>query len=540
MNYAAKKSPVSVLIIDQTHCLLANSIDEDLAITLIALVSEDPRDWYSATRVWPRYRTPVVCDDINDIELQEVDMEEGIETLQTAPGWAVIDFQSKRVLFAGDLLPLEPDSLINTNPDEESDEEWLLAIHLPPWWEMHADALISSVGQPRESEIKKRFVNRNVLYGTPLLHYLASRLIEADEQHDWMKYTAKDFSRKQHELAIEIHRDWLMTPRHDLGGQKPRELLHGSINWIDKIVDGQQHRFSRGIPFTGLPKDWDPDDNGPIGRSEMIMYFSMCRTLTTMGWALLNEKREEWGVLTRDEKIALLFADLENIKNDWMVSSYENDVAPKTIIEYERRRVPRGQGVMVDGFEEQGAKHEPHCDCPICEMMNDGLFGVGFVYYDSYELEMDNEFAFSMCETLEEWEQQGMAFDLDYEVDHDDESGDWIDNNSDDDLKPIWSGIQSRDEMPSGMLPGDTRGHLLMAFMLSELSGNLQAQNASAQEIDGLNLDFKAMRESIGTERKQLATALKNKLEEMTHKYPSLTPKIADFQSMIDESNRNM
>jgi hypothetical protein len=560
MNDNAPEFPVSVLIIDPHQCLLADSIHEEYAITMAALVSEDPTDWAEATRVWPRYWTPAVCKDVGEIPLEKVDLSDAIEALRGAPAWVVIDFPNKRLFYAGDIVQLEPDSFLNMNPEEESDDDWLLVTHLPPWWEMHADSYMGAISQPRESEIRKRLVNRDLLYGASLLRDLATRLVEADEQHDWMSYTAKGFQKKQHELTIQIHRDWLMTPRADLGGRIPRDLLHGSIAWLDKVIEGQRHRFDRGIPFTGLPKDWDPTNTGPFGRSEMYMYFSLCRTLVTTGWAVLNEKREERASLPSEEKISLLIADLQDIKNGWMDSSYDDDVAPNIVIEYERRRVPRGQGVVIDGFDQPGANHEANCDCPICEMMNDGMFGVGFVSYDGYSLELDNEFAFSMYETRKEWESDSLGFsNYDFDdsgfddsgFDDDSESDDWMGEDSDDDLadeadedldedfKPVWSGIQSRDEMPGGNLPGDASGHLLMAFMLSELTGNMQGNNASQDEIASLNQEFKAMRKSVGLDRRELAAAFKSKLEELTNKYPALTPKIADFQSMIDESVRN-
>ncbi|MCU0713294.1 MAG: hypothetical protein MUC43_14635 [Pirellula sp.] len=548
MNDSAQNLNVSVLIIDHKQCLLADSIQEDWAITIAALASEDPEDWAAATRVWPRYRTPAVCQDSSEIPFEVVDLADAIETLRGAPAWVAIDLTSKRLFYTGDIIPLEPDSFINTNPDEESDDEWLLVIHLPPWWELHADAYVGAILQPRESKIPKRVINRNVLYGTPLWLDLATRLIDADEQQDWMSYTAKSFTEKQHQLTIEIHRDWLMAPREDLGGRMPRELLHGSISWLDKVIEGQGHRFDRGAPLTGLPKDWDPANTGPVGRSEMCMYFALCRTLVTTGWAVLNEKREDWASRNRDEKIALLTTDLANIQSGWMNSNYDDDVAPKIVIEYEQRRVPRGQGLTVDGFDKPGAIHETNCDCPICEMMNDGLFGTGFISYDGYNLEMDNEFAFSMYETREEWERGHMAYEDDFGMSDDwlgDDSDDGLEDEADeglddDDLKPVWTGIQPRDELPGGQLPGDSSGQLLMAFMLSELTGNLQGNNASQLEIDLLNQAFKAMRKSSGQDRSQLAASFKNKLEELTVKYPALTPKIADLQSMIDESGRNL
>ncbi len=37
--------------------------------------------------------------------------------------------------------------------------------------------------------------------------------------------------------------------------------------------------------------------------------------------------------------------------------------------------------------------------------MYDGMFGVGFTSIDGHHLELDDEFAFSKCETREEWEE---------------------------------------------------------------------------------------------------------------------------------------
>lgn len=48
---------VTVVIIDRVQYLVATNLDSDTALTLIALVSEDPADWQQAQSVWPRYRT---------------------------------------------------------------------------------------------------------------------------------------------------------------------------------------------------------------------------------------------------------------------------------------------------------------------------------------------------------------------------------------------------------------------------------------------------------------------------------------------------
>ena len=62
----------------------------------------------------------------------------------------------------------------------------------------------------------------------------------------------------------------------------------------------------------------------------------------------------------------------------------------------------RGAGVEIVGMDEQQSEqHAIDCDCPICNMMADGMFGVGFNSIDGHHLELDDEFAFSMHETRE-------------------------------------------------------------------------------------------------------------------------------------------
>ena len=51
---------VIVAVIEQDGCRLDMSCDEDSAVTLMAVVSEDPANWADIVAYWPRYRTPQV------------------------------------------------------------------------------------------------------------------------------------------------------------------------------------------------------------------------------------------------------------------------------------------------------------------------------------------------------------------------------------------------------------------------------------------------------------------------------------------------
>jgi hypothetical protein len=45
-------------------------------------------------------------------------------------------------------------------------------------------------------------------------------------------------------------------------------------------------------------------------------------------------------------------------------------------------------------------------DCPLCQALAEGEFGPTFMWFDGHRLELEDEFAFSLCVTRAEWERQ--------------------------------------------------------------------------------------------------------------------------------------
>lgn len=80
-----------------------------------------------------------------------------------------------------------------------------------------------------------------------------------------------------HALTVAVHRDWLMTPREELNGRCPRDLLHGARDWSDAIVWGQRQRFEDSAPMTAAPDDVVGFADAPMGSEEKVIYFDLCR-----------------------------------------------------------------------------------------------------------------------------------------------------------------------------------------------------------------------------------------------------------------------
>ncbi|WP_040770183.1 hypothetical protein [Novipirellula maiorica] len=533
----------TVVVIDASQSRLATHCDADTALTLIALASEDPANWNEAMSAWPRYRTPAVCEFASSVPLEETDCEEAMEALQSAEAWLVIDFREKRILMGGNFMSVDRDDAFAMVVDETGKQHCPLSIHLPPWWELHKGVTAETVNQPRQSPINKPYVNRDILYGDAFLTDIAARVLETVDSDAWRNSNASEDRHARYPFTVAVHRDWLLTPRSDLGGRVPRQLLHGAIEWNDHVTWGQRRRFEDGGPMIAAPDNWAGFESAPMGSQEMCLYFDLCREVIDASWFFLTDQRnpsdEPTGNPAPDGSnsgtdIDQLTELLRGVKDLWLSNSFEGGSSPNFIIECDRRRVPRGAEVVIDGIDEvESEQHIADCDCPICEMMADGLFGVGFTSIDGHHLELDNEFAFSMIQTRDAWEQQQIE-DAKFHAEMDRK---WAEREASgethDPFASAWSGVSNE-----GPIPGDSGGFLKMAFMVAEIVSELERCNASRDDITSLNECFANYRRSDADQRLQSASELKANLQSLADRYSDLVSKSADLQSRIDEALR--
>ena len=525
----------TVVVLESSRCLKAELLHEDTVLTLLALISEDPSCWQEALSCWPRYRTPAVCEFTSSLPFEETAREDIVADLSTAEAWAAIDFETKRIFTGGQFQEVGCDAAFAMDVDEESGKQHSpLSIHLPPWWELHEHVVASQVKHPRQSPINRPSVNREVLFGEPFLSAIATKILETFKSEAWQQSAAND---KQHPyaLTIAVHRDWLLTPRDDLKGRMPREQLHGAMEWNDRVTWGQQLRLQDGGTAVAAPDDWSGFATNPMGSQEMCIYFDLCREVIDAGWFWCAS--EEGIEARRMGQLAVnqLTEFLRSVKDSWLSISFEGGSSPSFIIECDRRRVPRGEGVAIEGIA--GVESEQHiadCDCPICQMMADGMFGVGFTSIDGHHLELDDEFAFSKCETLEEWEEQQMdyaGFSESVECGITEREADEA-SEQENPFASAWSGISD------GPIPGDHRGFVKMAFMIGEMVSELQSLDASHDEIKALNEAFADYRRANDGLSHQHASKLKQVLQSLGDLHPELISKAADLQSRIDEASR--
>ena len=195
-----------------------------------------------------------------------------------------------------------------------------------------------------------------------------------------------------------IHARWLLTPREDLRGKSPRDVLLAQQDQIDFDLHTRSLQWS-------LQNEGPPclDVNSfayrcaGFGTHEYVVYYDLIRHLIGGLLNLLPSATIRADVQDVDQ----LISTLEQMKIDWL----ENPQAdlggriPAIIIDNERKRLPqalRPRDMIVDD------------DCPVCQMFGDETsplgMGVGFWHLDGSH--MDDEFAFSHYKTRQEWENE--------------------------------------------------------------------------------------------------------------------------------------
>jgi hypothetical protein len=174
-------------------------------------------------------------------------------------------------------------------------------------------------------------------------------------------------------------------------------------------------------------------------------------------------------------------------------------------------------------------------DCPICQMMADGMFGVAFAGLDGHHLDLDDEFAFSMHETREAWEEQQREFEeMSAAIERDRVEREAAGETEPDEFASVWTGHVSDEP-----IPGDRGGYMTLAFLLAEIVSELKSVDAPGDDIRQLNANFTHFRTCAAAELAESGRRLGDHLDAIADRYPDLISRVADFRSRIDERVRS-
>ncbi len=247
-------------------------------------------------------------------------------------------------------------------------EDWLFVYSIPEY---------EGVCTRRRDEAiaLKLFDAREVLYGKPLLEFIARECSEARDSSD-------------EDLFTRIHAKWLMTARDDMQSKTPREVLLGKKDFIDFDLQSRELQWS----FTNkcpppLMLNSSAYTRGGFGTHELVVYYELVRYLLGECFISLQVAKG----LSFDEEIARL----EKVRAVWLDAPNRefSGWIPSRLIESERRRL----NVTLSGKE-----FPVDDDCPTCAAMAEHLHSLGFWHLDGCN--MDDGFEFSFHKTREEYD----------------------------------------------------------------------------------------------------------------------------------------
>ncbi len=419
-------SEVNLNLIDAERTL-HGTIHGSVADATIAALSAEPETIPELAAALARYIKPL--DDRNPFQLFRSAAE--INTERWDAGIVIIDLTTRIVATESSYSQPQNEGEVRYHDGEKSTDIPLM-YRLPDDW-----LFVNSVEAyqwSHERRSKTRLTNtpldvRKVLYGAPLLDFTVNecgkievspdRALPTDAASNAGSSIAEagsllpgadgsvagaggpsedDKDPLWRELSA-IHSRWLMTPREDLRGQSPREVLLAKQDFIDFDLHTRSLQWTwQGEGPPCLSQDSFAYRFAGFGTHEWVIYYDLVRHLL---WSALDNLRQTSDCRDRDPEIARL----EELKSRWLEQpqpDYGGRI-PAVLIDNERKRLPialRPRDMIIDE------------DCPTCQMFGDETsplgMGVGFWGLDGSH--MDDDFVFSSFRTREEWEAENQRW----------------------------------------------------------------------------------------------------------------------------------
>lgn len=562
------------VICEDSSVRFLNESDSEVLYSVLTCAEDDSRTWKDFQLLWPRsIASDAAPASIDDLPWETLDLNGLVQTLEKRTGssgaanWIAIELHTSTI-FTGAHGPWLLGQEDRYNAPHGSEKEYVIQFEHAPWWSIQRDVAPSTLHASGRKKTVRSEPNRTVLWGDEWLDFLSSELAKL------AKIGVSFNEENSYPVILKIHKAWLLTPRASLKNQTPREQLHIAKDWISNLNRSQLARIDEGLEPIPLPLEFSGYETAPMGKNEVIIYFDANRDLLEYGynWIIKNISSRKSKKFEQELKTALT----KRFRR-WREELDDEGLSPAFVVQFERQRLPL---MSLD------VEHIPQCDCPICQVMASGSMGIGLIIYDGLQLELDEDFTFSIYATQSEWEEEfGYLTDDDDEFDEgdddysddeeiDDEDGD--DEDGDDaevgDDSGFEAGLAELENMsgiaspsanregeetfderiwttktPEEMnLPGKLGEKLGLAFLFAEFTSELESVSRSRMkmtedsnrlvELHGLfcmALETKRM----DAARKH-AGEIKNIMEKVAQDHPPMISRVADLTSRIDEELR--
>jgi hypothetical protein len=434
---------------------------------------------------------------------------DGIATRRSDGGHVIIDMTAK-LLIADTPCPSFPRIGNVQSCDTITTLDLWLPYRIPDDWLMLSEASDwEETAVRRRSELAGSWHrdHRQVLYGR-----LPRWLVEQWQQR----------AERLEEPIPQLQESWLLTPRNDLCGKTPRDILLAKHKYIDSDVQDQGESWGiTGNSPPGLAPSSHAYRFGGFGSHEVILYHEM----TTY---LLLECERRLGSAS-DVDLEKEVRHLEQLQQEWLHQPHETlyDQSPAAIIARERARLP---SVVPKGHSDE------HDDCPLCRMMFES--GQPMIWQlDSFAL--NRSFATSLFETYDEWQAEHEMWDAMCEEIDESASDALPGDRSRSDEARVWrfshTNMDSLAEMPPleacAVMVFSIGGH--MGELIEDLkNGHVELCRELHQQFEDLRMVFKEQQEVWMLKSAIGSFALV--LQDVAQQRSDLAAKCADLEDKLD------
>jgi hypothetical protein len=403
-------SEVKLNLVD-AHTILCGTIHGSMADRCVAALSAEPETIPELEVALTRYVNPRD----GHGEFASFRSESAIDAKPYDAGLVVIDLAARVVASESTYSQPGPEGEVYYH-DGTKLTDIPISDHLPDDWRFvnSVEAYQWSAARRRaERQASPPLDARAVLYGLPLVEFAYKSAAELREKSLTFPVDEEVGEAMDREI-VQVHADWLMTPRSDLRGRSPRDVMLENQNLINLDMDSRCMQWTiQGEGPPCLPLDSLAYRYGGFGTHEWVVYYDLVRFLlwTAVAGRLPAEISEvlESSMLAEVVGVSgesqansiehcIDIPTLDRLKSHWFEHPWRHydGRTPAIIVENERRRLPITLSPAELIIDE---------DCECCRMMAlDAEMGGGPTFWHLDGSEMEEEFAFSTCITREEWE----------------------------------------------------------------------------------------------------------------------------------------
>lgn len=385
-------SEVRLVVRDAERSLYANR-HGSFAEQVIAALSADPETIAELDTSIERFVRPVGRSYFHGFS-------EGMNGTKWDAGLVVIDLAARLIICDSSYsFPGHHEYLMYHDPDGTTvqlsyslSDEWLITPDSFDW-EVRADS------RRRVRLAKPPLDVRAVLYGEPLLEFIARECYSIFRARPALPKEGYHDPRYQEEYdqVRDLHARWLMTPREELRGQTPRQIMLAAHEHLGSDYQDRKAQWSY---LLRQPRPLERDSAayryGGLGAHELTVYYDLVRELLWTSRRSAPERAAE----AIDKFVVGEVARLAAWRDEWLKLPYSDDGerSGQSIIESERLRIP--ELAWPGGFNVGE-------DRPLSELVD----MEGPTFWNLCSCNMDDLFAFSFHHTQEEWDEERRRYE---------------------------------------------------------------------------------------------------------------------------------